>query len=517
MPDLLRGPDPSPRQTDPVWGKGRVVMQLRAVTTFLAQTLGFSAISDGLALVETAGYARLLLAGRGDNQLVALDLGVQAPLSSHPGDPVIGAGSGPAIAVQNTATAPRVYAFSAYSDPPRHAALTQAGLPGVSAPVAPNTGAIPGVVAMEVLEFASGDITAIARRGVPGVTLYALGDTGAMTQIGQINDGPKAYLAGISDIASVQMGADRLVLVASALENGISCYRVTASGAVEWIDSLGAQNGLAVNGLAQMQTITMGGQTFAVLASTLTSSLSVVRVNPMGVMFVTDHLVDDRSTRFADVAVIEMFVARGRAFVVAGGTDAGLTVFEFLPGGRLMPFASYPLESGAGMAAVTGIEARVMADKVVVFILDARGDRLQQFELSLATLGTRIDALGGLATGTPLDDRLLGAAGADTLQGGGGSDWLHDGGGQDMLTGGAGADVFVFDRDAAVDRISDFEDGIDRIDVSDWGRIYSRDALVITATATGAEINYGAERLIIASAGGGSLASTSFTDADFVF
>lgn len=86
-----------------------------------------------------------------------------------------------------------------------------------------------------------------------------------------------------------------------------------------------------------------------------------------------------------------------------------------------------------------------------------------------------------------------------------------------MLTGGAGADVFVFDRDATVDRISDFEDGIDRIDVSDWGRIYSRDALVITATATGAEINYGAERLIIASAGGGSLASTSFTDADFVF
>ena len=182
-----------------------------------------------------------------------------------------------------------------------------------------------------------------------------------------------------------------------------------------------------------------------------------------------------------------------------------------------MPFASYPLESGAGLAAVTGIEARVMADKVVVFILDARGDRLQQFELSLATLGTRIDAMGGLATGTPLDDRLLGAAGADTLQGGGGADWLHDGGGQDMLTGGAGADVFVFDRDATVDRISDFEDGIDRIDVSDWGRIYSRDALVITATATGAEINYGAERLIIASAGGGSLASTSFTDADFVF
>ncbi len=45
-------------------------------------------------------------------------------------------------------------------------------------------------------------------------------------------------------------------------------------------------------------------------------------------MFLTDHLVDDRTTRVADVAALEMFVARGRAFVVAGGTDAGLTVLE---------------------------------------------------------------------------------------------------------------------------------------------------------------------------------------------
>ena len=498
-------------------GQGLKGMQLRAVTTYLAQTLGFSAISDGLAVVETAGYARLLLGGRGDNQLGALDLGVQTAVAAQTDDPVIGSGSGAAIAVQNTAGPPRIYAFSAYSDPVRHGALTPTGMPGSMVAVAPNTGALTGVVAIEVLDFASGDIAAVARRGAAGVTLYALSDAGAMTQIGQINDGPKAYLAGISDMASVQMGADRVLLVASALENGLSSYRVSASGGVEWIDSLGAQNGLAVNGPAQMQTITMAGQSFAVLASTLSSSVSVVRINPMGVMFATDHLVDDRNTRFADVAAIEMFVARGRAFVVVGGTDAGLTVLEFLPGGRLIPFASFVLDAGQGLAAVTGIESRVMADKVALFLVDARGDRLQQFELSLTTLGARIDALGGLTTGSGLDDRLLGSAGADTLQGGAGADWLHDGAGQDAMAGGAGADVFVFARDGVLDRISDFEDGMDRIDVSDWGRIYSRDALTIVATSTGAEIVYGAERLLITSAHGAGLAPASFTDADFVF
>ena len=111
----------------------------------------------------------------------------------------------------------------------------------------------------------------------------------------------------------------------------------------------------------------------------------------------------------------------------------------------------------------------------------------------------------------------MGGSGADVLSGGGGDDWLHDGGGTDVLTGGAGADVFVFARDGAVDLVTDFQDGLDRFDVSDWGRIYSRDALIIISTPTGAEIIYGAERLIITSANGASLPTSLFTDADFLF
>ena len=413
-------------------------MQLRAVTTYLAQTLGFAAISDSLAMVETGGYARLLLGGRGENQLGTLDLGVQAPIVPQANDPVIGTGAGRALALQSTTALPRVYAFSAYADPARHVAINPSGVLGASIAVATDSGALTGVVAIEVLEFATGDIAAVARRGVAGLTLYALSDAGGMTQLGQISDGPKAYLAGISDIASLQLGADRLMLAASALENGLSSYRVTAAGAVEWIDSLGTQSGLAVNGPAQMQTVFMGGQNYVVLASTLSSSLSVVRINPMGVMFLTDHLVDDRTTRFADVAALEMFVARGRAFVVAGGTDAGLTVLELLPGGRLIPYASFALETGAGTAAITGIESRVIADHVALFVVDARGDRVQQFDLSLMTLGLRIEAAGGVSTGTDRDDRMLGSAAADTLQGGGGADWLHDGAGSDVLSGGGG-------------------------------------------------------------------------------
>ena len=163
------------------------------------------------------------------------------------------------------------------------------------------------------------------------------------------------------------------------------------------------------------------------------------------------------------------------------------------------------------------IEAMTLGDKVAVLMVDARGDRIHHFELSLTTLGSLINAAGGTVTGTALDDRIIGSAAAETLQGGAGNDWLHDGGGLDLLRGGAGRDVFVFDRDGQADRVADFERGTDRLDLSDWGRIYSASALSIVSTPTGAEIRYGTELLYLDSVNAQSLSAGGFSDADFIF
>ena len=76
------------------------------------------------------------------------------------------------------------------------------------------------------------------------------------------------------------------------------------------------------------------------------------------------------------------------------------------------------------------------------------------------------------------DDRLYGAAGNDILLGGFGNDRLkgnqgddvlNGGGGKDVLFGGTGADVFVFHHRSAVDIVVDWQDGADRIDLTDFG------------------------------------------------
>lgn len=72
-------------------------------------------------------------------------------------------------------------------------------------------------------------------------------------------------------------------------------------------------------------------------------------------------------------------------------------------------------------------------------------------------------------------DRLEGGTGNDTLDGGRGNDTLIGGAGRDVLTGGLGADIFVFERIAHIgrgtqsDRITDFERGVDRIDLGSLG------------------------------------------------
>ena len=122
------------------------------------------------------------------------------------------------------------------------------------------------------------------------------------------------------------------------------------------------------------------------------------------------------------------------------------------------------------------------------FAGDARGDRLIDVENLIGSnfedllLGSSVaNELNGedsddILEGRAGDDSLFGGSGNDDLIGGTGVDTLIGGTGGDDLTGGADADVFVYETiaDSALtgigrDRILDFEQGVDLIDLSALG------------------------------------------------
>ena len=85
---------------------------------------------------------------------------------------------------------------------------------------------------------------------------------------------------------------------------------------------------------------------------------------------------------------------------------------------------------------------------------------------------------GDTLTGRAGDDALNGGGGSDvlhgnrgddTLLGGAGADWLSGGQDDDILTGGNQTDRFVFIRNSGDDIITDFENGLDKIDLTAFG------------------------------------------------
>jgi Ca2+-binding RTX toxin-like protein len=108
-------------------------------------------------------------------------------------------------------------------------------------------------------------------------------------------------------------------------------------------------------------------------------------------------------------------------------------------------------------------------------------------------------------------DILAGQAGSDRLMGESGTDYLAGGAGDDGLWGGADPDVFLFAPGHDADRIADFEDRLDLIDVSALG-ITDEGGLVIMPA--------GADTLIDTGAGTIRLEGISLwqvTRADFLF
>ena len=78
-------------------------------------------------------------------------------------------------------------------------------------------------------------------------------------------------------------------------------------------------------------------------------------------------------------------------------------------------------------------------------------------------------------------DSILGDAGRDTIDGGAGDDRLAGMEGDDRLTGGAGADRFLFRPDGSADVVTDFEAGVDFVNLREFD-FADADAALATAS-----------------------------------
>lgn len=356
------------------------------------------------------------------------------------------------------------------------------------------------------------------RLGSERVTTWRLGEEGALARVSDPNPSrPDAAGEGMADLAYVEAGGRGFLVGAAGPGDAAVLWRIEPNGVPVEVARLGAAEGLGVDGPAGVAAAEVGGRAYAVVAAAGSGTLSVLEVGADGTLRPADHVMDDLGTRFGGARLVEAVVAGGRAFVAAAGSDDGVTLFELLPGGRLLEIATLEDAAGLPLANASALLLRARGGRLDLFVASGAGEGLAWLGADLPAGAVEAGGAGAEALeGGGGDDLLDGGGGSDRLAGGAGADVLLDGAGSDALAGGAGRDVFVLSDDGAADAILDFDPAEDRLDLSAWRFLRTAAQVAVTPTPTGAILSFGAESLRLVSAAGGPFGADLLRGLDLI-
>jgi len=316
-----------------------------------------------------------------------------------------------------------------------------------------------------------GDLGVIYNDGLASRGITSTGESNDVTNLGEVRGGIRL----IGDNGQILNGGEiRRSEVGVAIEGNSNTF--VNDGYME-TDLLGLSVAGTDNELTNRDRITGGtiGVEFATVdgeTNTLTNSGIIRTENDLGPAVVGGD---------GDEVIVNTFIIFGEVLLNGGndvydGRDAYLPQWEYDEYGETL--WTYPnpgtVDGGLGDDDLTGTRYRdtLLGGGGDDIIRGARGsDHLQ----------------GGSGY-----DVLIGGVGSDTIEGNGGNDRLAGRAGDDILTGGKGADTFVFGTSYNIrssaddkDRITDFEDGTDKIDLSKFGTDFSAVADAIDGNMQG--------------------------------
>ena len=357
---------------------------------------------------------------------------------------------------------------------------------------------IGGITHTETVQVAGKTFMVASQLNQSGFRSFRIRDDLSLEYKNQFLDDGHNHIDGISALASGTISGRSYVFTASGTEDGVTAWWVGQWGNIKERDSADASTGLAVNAPTALETVTVDGNLFLVLGAATSSSISVLKVNEWGGLFLKDHEIDSLDTRFGGISALDTVLVGDRAFVVAGGSDDGLSLFEISADGGLHHLASIADTLVTTLQNISSVTATADGTKLQIFAAGSeRG--ITQFDVELGNLGPQItgDNSANTLTGTVGDDLILGFDGDDVLQGQAGADRIIDGAGADEMWGQGGADTFFFVPDARMDTVKDFDVAEDVLDLSGFDLLYSTNQLSFTQKGYGVLINFGSDRFRI--------------------
>lgn len=343
-----------------------------------------------------------------------------------------------------------------------------------------------------------------------GTLHYSVADTSGQIMRHAANGtltAQQATLDGVTALDSVQIGTQHFLLAAQHGTSGISSFRInSANGSLTHADDIGAEDGLGISTPTTFDTVTAFGQTWVILGSAGSSTLSVLEMSSNGAFTAVDHVMDTLETRFGGVQSVATAQVGNRVFVVAGGADDGLSLHTLLPDGRLIHVDTIAHDTGQGLMNVGELEMVLMGDLLQIYASNSTDPGIARYSVDLSDLG------GILRGDNNAANQINGSAGGDLMIAGR-DDTLSGGAGDDVLvgalnvrlTGGAGADRFVMSQIGGTARIMDFTPDEDILDMSSYFMMRSTDQVTVNSTSSGARVSVRETVIQVTSADGEAL------------
>lgn len=490
-------------------------MAVLSVDQMLSGTmLGLASGVDDLLVLEVGGRRVLYALNRAENRLIEIEIGANGDLSIAQSVTLAGTfppGSDAQLTAAFTSGGSAYLAISGLAPTDgQQVALSGTGALGTQASLA-------GVGALTAPAWFDLGVMQVLVSGAAGGGLAHYADTGSgFAALAGLSDSADRYLADVAASAVFEQQGTQYVATVSALENGVNVASVSGTGIIQ-AGALGNAEGLPITLPSDIAALSRLGETVLVVPAFGTSSLSTMRV-VNGEPFLTDHILDAEDTRFQGASSLAALTVGDFAYVAVGGAEGGISLLTVLPGGRLVHLASVAEDETVPLDQIEALEALVIGDTLSIFTGSSNEPGIARLGYDLSDQGSVVLAApnGQGASGTALDDQIVGSVASETLSGLAGDDILLDGAGVDVLVGGAGADLFVFTADGLPDEVADFERGIDWLDLSAFDFLYDVSQLTVTPNATGAVLSFGSETIAITTADAAPLTAGELTNADIL-
>ncbi len=320
-----------------------------------------------------------------------------------------------------------------------------------------------------------------------GIVRLRIDDDLTLTGQAVTSDYPDTFAGGVTDLLHVNSdGSDYLLSIASEA-SGITVWDAQKSSFIKNAHTYSTEDGLWIAAPTALETVDIGDVTYALSASSGSSSVTVMQVSPTGELLSTDHVIDGLETSVANANTLAVCESDEQVWVAAGGSD-GVTLF-ILNEGRLYLIETF---SGAEFADCSALEIASVDDQIRIYASSTSGQGVTQIVVDTSTFDVTIK------TGNQGSDLVLDTPRSDTL------------------AGGSGDDIFALSADGQTDTISDFQIGKDQIDFSMWDKLRSTDQLSFQTSPNGLTLSYRDEILLIKSSDGRVLTPSELADS-FIF